>query len=339
MKIKTEEKDEKKLLIGKDVASMESAVSCVMSEEKEDEEENGSLLDDLCSREDVVLFHDEQGDAYISLDINGHQETWLCKGKAMKKLLAGMSWARNKKALGSGAIKSMIGVLEGKACFNGPQIKLSNRVALNGKELYYDLTNDVWQAVKVSKDGWEVLDKPPVLFKRYSHQQTQVIPARNGNIDLFLNYVNITNPEQRLLLKVFLVASYIPDFPHAMLAVFGAQGSSKSTLSKLLRLLIDPSMIEVSSFPKNQSELIQMLAHHHFVFFDNVSVISDESSDTLCKAITGGGFSKRELYENDEDVIYSFKRCIGVNGINLVTTRADLMERSLLLEGNASTFV
>ena len=31
-----------------------------------------------------------------------------------------------------------------------------------------------------------------------------------------------------------------------------------------------------------------------------------------------GGFSKRELYSDDADVIYNFKRCVGLNGINIV---------------------
>jgi hypothetical protein len=132
--------------------------------------------------------------------------------------------------------------------------------------------------------------------------------------------------------KVFLVSCFIPNFPHVMLVIFGAQGSSKSTLSKLARLVTDPSIIEVASLPNSTKELIQVLAHHYLIFFDNLSYISEEQSDTICKAITGSGFAKRELYENDEDIIYSFMRSIGINGINLVATRPDLLERSLLIE-------
>ncbi|MFA6520438.1 MAG: bifunctional DNA primase/polymerase [Candidatus Paceibacterota bacterium] len=293
---------------------------------------DNSLLNEICSREDVTLFHDEQNNAYIALDINGHQEIWPCKGKYIKKLLASKSWEKNKKPLGSESIKSIVAVLEGKACFGGSEIELQNRIAWRDEELWYDLTNKKWQAIKINKNGWEIVSKPPIIFKRYPHHKAQVIPIRDGDVKLFLNYVNVVNAEHRLLLLVFLVSCLIPDFPHVMLVVFGAQGSSKSTLSKLTRLIIDPSLIDVASFPNSQKELIQTLAHHHFLFFDNVSYISEEHSDTLCKAITGGGHVKRELYENDEDIIYNFKRCIGINGINLVTTRPDLLERSLLLE-------
>jgi hypothetical protein len=300
--------------------------------EKNEESKDNSLLNELCGRKDVTLFHDEQKETYIALDISGHREIWPCKSKSMKIYLASKTYEKNKKTLGQEQTKNNIAVLEGKAHFEGPEIKLQNRTAWHEDSLWYDLTNRNWQAIKITKNKWEIVDRPPLIFKRYSHNQPQVIPDQYGDVKLFLNYVNITNPEHRLLALVFLVSCFIPDFPHVMLVIFGAQGSSKSTFSKLTRLVVDPSMIEVASFPQKQNELIQALAHHNLLFFDNVSHISEEQSDILCKAITGGGHTKRVLFENDEDIIYSFMRCIGINGINLVTTRPDLLERSLLLE-------
>jgi len=50
-----------------------------------------------------------------------------------------------------------------------------------------------------------------------------------------------------------------------------------------------------------------------------------------CRAATGMGFSKRELYSDDDDTIYNFKRCIGLNGINPAARRADLLDRSMLV--------
>jgi hypothetical protein len=48
--------------------------------------------------------------------------------------------------------------------------------------------------------------------------------------------------------------------------------------------------------------------------------------------VTGSGFSKRQLYTGDDDIIYSFKRCIGFNGINLGATKADLFDRGLIIQ-------
>ena len=51
----------------------------------------------------------------------------------------------------------------------------------------------------------------------------------------------------------------------------------------------------------------------------------------MCRLCTGDGFSKRGLYTNDEDVVYVLKGLGGVNGINLVVNRPDLLERFLII--------
>ena len=83
--------------------------------------------------------------------------------------------------------------------------------------------------------------------------------------------------------------------------------------------------------PRNQEELIQVLEHHYLCMFENLSSFPDWLSDLLSQACTGGGFSKRKLYTDDEDIIYHIQRCIGLNGINLLVSRADLMDRTILL--------
>ena len=54
-------------------------------------------------------------------------------------------------------------------------------------------------------------------------------------------------------------------------------------------------------------------------------------SDQLCRAVTGSGFTKRELYSDDNDIIYNFRRCLGFNGINLAATKADLLDRGIIM--------
>jgi hypothetical protein len=95
---------------------------------------------------------------------------------------------------------------------------------------------------------------------------------------------------------------------------------------------VDPGTVDTFSFPKQINDLVQTLSHHHLNLFDNVSSISEDVSDFLCRAITGAGFSKRALYKTDTDFVYKFKRGVGVNGINLVTTRQDFLDRSLVIK-------
>jgi hypothetical protein len=100
----------------------------------------------------------------------------------------------------------------------------------------------------------------------------------------------------------------------------------------LIRRLIDPSVIEVLKLPRNEEQLVQQLSHHWCAFYDNITYIEDWISDALCTAVTGGGFSKRELYTDDDDIIYNYRRAIGLNGINVAARRPDLLDRTMLAE-------
>ncbi len=295
--------------------------------------QSDKLVEIIKDKNEAELFYDEYSDAYLKIKENNKSRIIRINSKLFKKWLAKEYWDIYKKTPNGDSIKTAINVLEGIACFDGGEHKLANRLSWNDNCLWYDLINDNWETIKISEEGWNIDSNPPILFKRYSHNLEQVLPSTSEkDAKLILNYVNITDQKQKILFLVYMISCFIPDFPHPLLVIFGQRGSAKSTLSKLLRNIIDPSLIEVSSLVENHKELVQALAHHSFIFFDNVSHISESISDTLCKAITGSGFIKRELYENDEDIIYQLKRCIGINGINIVSTKPDLLDRSIMIE-------
>ena len=283
-------------------------------------------------QKEMALFHNELKDPYVRMAIGQHKEIWSCKSRMFKRRLAMLFWETYQKSPNSNALNAALTVIEGRACFNSPEYILHNRVAWHSDAIWYDLTDSEWRVIKITPEGWRIITDPPILFRRYAHQQPQVEPALDGDVKALLKFLNIHEEDQKILLLVWIVSCFIPDFPHPIPNFYGAQGSAKSLLAKLLRKLIDPSAIEVASFPRDMKEFVQLLAHHFCIFFDNVSHLPDQVSDTLCKAVTGDGFSKRELYTDDDDIIFAFKRCLGINGINLTAKNPDLLERSVLFE-------
>jgi hypothetical protein len=65
------------------------------------------------------------------------------------------------------------------------------------------------------------------------------------------------------------------------------------------------------------------------IAFDNVSRLSARLSDDLCRMATGGGFSTRQLYTDNEEVLFDASRPVLLNGIDTVVYRGDLLDRSL----------
>lgn len=281
----------------------------------------------------VVLFHDQFNDAYAAVSVDEHQETMRCKGDAFKEYLQKLCWDVYSIAPSSEAMKTAITTLAAKARYSGSQIPLNLRCAFVDGVLWYDLGDSAWRAVKIIPGGWEIVERPPILFRRFAHQQAQVLPERGSvTTQELLKFVNVSDKDKQLLLLVYMVAAFIPDFAHPILSVFGPYGSAKSNLGRLLRRIIDPSIMETTSFPKNVGELPQILSHNYALFFDNLSGLTEDESNALSKAVTGDAISKRVLYSDDEDHIYSYKRIVSLNGINRVGSMPDLLERSLLME-------
>jgi hypothetical protein len=99
-----------------------------------------------------------------------------------------------------------------------------------------------------------------------------------------------------------------------------------------MKELIDPSELRLGfSVPRDVFEFAQTANHHLFLFYDNLTTMPLWFSDALSRAITGSSFSKRQLYTDDDDIIYSFQRIVALNGINQVVIKSDLLDRSILL--------
>ena len=50
------------------------------------------------------------------------------------------------------------------------------------------------------------------------------------------------------------------------------------------------------------------------------------------ETVSGSGSSKRRLYTDEDDLIRSLMRCIGLNGINIAASKADLLDRAIFFK-------
>jgi hypothetical protein len=294
------------------------------------------LAEEQCSE----LFIDQFGISHGAIEIAGHIEILPLKSARFRNWLCRIYYNSEGDVLNSETVTNVLNVLKSRAEFDGTVRDLSVRLATNVDEepftIYYDLTNKDWRAIKITKDGWNV-QYAHIILKRYNNQQPQVYPSKPKEyppdiFDRLMRLVNIKDEDNQLLLKCYIVSLFYPEIPKPVLMLHGEQGSAKSTLQELIKMLVDPSSIRTLTFPRDINELVQKLSHNYIAYFDNISIIPDWISDQLCRAVTGSGFSKRELYTDDDDIIINFKRCIGFNGINLGATKADLLDRGIIIE-------
>jgi hypothetical protein len=156
-------------------------------------------------------------------------------------------------------------------------------------------------------------------------------PARGGTIEELWPFINVGHMYNKILVVSWLVAAFRPRGPFPVLALNGEQGTGKSTTDRVLRSLVDPSTANMRSSPRSNRDLMITARNSHVIALDNLSHLPDWLSDALCRLATGGGFGTRELYTDDDEVVFNAMRPILLNGIGEVTTRADLMERTIMI--------
>ena len=277
----------------------------------------------------VTLFHTPDGTAYggVMLD-NGGTDVLPMSG--MKELVVQRYYKEKGKVPSKEAVNNSIRVLDAIAKHDMQEIDLYIRVAREEDTIIYDLTNDAKESVVISKDGWQISQRHKPIFKKYAHQKAQVTPITGGDVNRLFEVVNVVESD-RLMCLVHLISSLVPEISHTVPDIYGEHGSAKSGASRIFKALIDPSILDSPGLPNTEEGMHQAMAHHWYIIFDNVSWIKDWQSDIICKSSTGATYQKRALYTNDGDFVLEYKNCTGFNGITVLATRGDLLDRMVTL--------
>src|SRR5215212_3526332 len=99
----------------------------------------------------------------------------------------------------------------------------------------------------------------------------------------------------------------------------------------MLKAITDPSTAPVRTVPRGERDLVIAANNSRVVALDNLSGLPPWLSDALCRLSTGGGFGTRKLFADDEETLFDATRPIILNGITDVATRADLLDRAIVL--------
>ena len=277
------------------------------------------------------LFHAPDGTGFADLDINGHRETWPIRAKGFRRWLARRFFEETGGAPSSEALQSALNVIEAKAHFDAPERIVHVRVGGLDGRLYLDLGDEAWRAVEIDTAGWRVIDSPPVRFRRASGMQPLAIPSPGGSITALRPFLNVQSDADFVLVVAWALACLRNRGPYPVIVLSGEQGSAKSTFSSILRSLLDPNTAPLRALPREDRDLFIAASNGHVLAFDNVSGLPAWISDTLCRLATGGGFAVRQLYTDQDEVLFDAARPVILNGIEDIVTRPDLADRAVFL--------
>lgn len=121
--------------------------------------------------ESAELFHTPEGndsEAFATILVGDHRETWPLPSKGFRRWLARQFYLECEKAPSTQALVDAMNVLVGKALFEGSEYKVALRLAQSGGDVWLDLADAEWRAIRVTGNGWSVVPSTdvPIRFKR-----------------------------------------------------------------------------------------------------------------------------------------------------------------------------
>jgi hypothetical protein len=253
------------------------------------------------------LVHDENGEVYAIDRTTG--EIRHTEWRSFKDWVSAAFYEQHALAARAQSFAEALSVLSGLGRYRGQLADIQIRCARVDTGYVIDLGEPGnSRAVIVEASGWRIVDSSPVRFLRPQSLRPLPAPVRGGNLAELWELVNV--PEsRRMLVLAWTLDSWRPDSDFSVLELFGEQGSAKSLLQQFLARLVDPSVIEKRSTPKNGGEDLYVGAAASWLLaYDNVSHLSADLQDVLCRISTGSTYAGRRLHTNKEESSIRAKR-------------------------------
>lgn len=288
-------------------------------------------LVDLAEIWGVELFHDDAEQPLAWVPVDGHKEVWAVGSGRFRRWLRHQFRRRHGRIAQAQAVADAVDVLAAEAEFDGDERRVYVRVGSDAETVLIDLGDEGWRAIAVGGEGWTLLDEVPVPFLRRGSVLPLPDPVPGGSIDELRSFVNVADEASFRLFVAFLVMAMQPQGPFPILVLVGEQGAAKSTAARVIRLLVDPRKAMLRAGTPDERDLMIAASRTWVLGFDNVSRLSDRFSDALCQLSTGAGFATRQLYTDDEEVVFEAMRPTVLNGIGGVGDRPDFLSRAVVL--------
>lgn len=285
----------------------------------------------------LVISENNSDEVYAVVEVNSHVEA-INLSSARARHWLNDEYSKNiesNEIHTDDFFKTVLNHIIAKAQMNGTErTQIHHRIAQSDGSLIYDLGTPDWQFLKISAKAVQTMkfDSSLPIFRRSQSMQKHVMPQRGNDkaLDQLAELLKIV-PKDRLVFKVHIVTLFLEAYPIPIMVFDGMAGSLKTTATAAIKRIVDPNGIEkednVSAMAEKQDDLILQLQNRYLSSFDNVSSITQATSDVLSRAITGSSNPRRKLYTDDDESIHSFRRKIVLNGIVPYLDYPDLQTR------------
>lgn len=286
------------------------------------------------------LWRSSDMEGYATVRQAGHLENYKIRGTPFEMWLRQEYSRLHQVRVGdellpqvpaASAVRDALAQLEGQAVYgrNAKEFQPAVRVGGGAGEIWIDLGDPDWRAVKVTPRGWEVVREAGVRFIRPKGMLALPVPVRGGNVRELAPLLNIRE-DDFVLAAGWQQQALNPEGAYPIAGVSGPSGQGKTMASRLLLSTVDPHRRVLRARPRSTEDLLVIAKNNWTLGFDNFWHISPDMSDTLCMLCTEIATGKRANYTDDEEAGFVVRRPLLFNGIPAeLGSRSDLLSRTI----------
>jgi hypothetical protein len=268
------------------------------------------------------LFVDQHGEAHTHV---GGQAVPISRAN---RLLTQLLHENEEKAPSNDGLIGARRVLDMLAHNSGDVRELHTRAAFHEGAVFYELAPG--RVVRISEGGWQLDPDPPVFFRAVKNLKPLPDPLPGGSLEDVAKRVNLKTDKDFRLFLTYVTLVPLAHIARPILQTTGVMGAGKSTACRVIKRLLDPTGNEAVTIDRR--DFLQKAAHCYILMLDNQNSLPEWFQDTLCRLVTGESDSKRVLYTNEDDLVWSMQRAVLLNGINPPSDRGDVQDRTLPIE-------
>jgi DNA polymerase-1 len=281
------------------------------------------------------FFHSPGGEPFATVTDGAHRITFPLRAAGFRRWVSRAFYLEQGTVPTGQAVTDALANLEAQALWAGKTLPVYTRVAPADGGIILDLADESWDAIELTAEGWRVVNQPPVKFRRTEAMLPLPRPQRGGTLDELRQFLRLQPGEegaaqlQRLL--AFWVDCYRPGGPYGILTLTGPEGSGKSTLTRILRRLVDPNQAPTRRPPRDERTLFIAAQNSGILAFSNLSSLPGWLSDALCSITSGEAQAERRLHTDSDESLFTGCCPVIINSIEEVGNRADFLDRCVTL--------
>ncbi len=226
-------------------------------------------------------------------------EAWPLASQRFHDWLAHSFYHEHEIFPGRLALQQTIRMLQARARYGEmPQREIPIRIGCSGHpqrpaSIYIDLANPDREIVEITPQGWSIRDdlgselftvpgalplpRPEPSPRNLRDELRQLFPLPPSSLNRIL---------------VWLYSALRPEGPYPILILTGPPASGKSTIARLLRMLIDPHVSPLEELPRATQKMLVLAVHNRVLIFDHLRSLNSATSDALGRLASGTAFSQ-----------------------------------------------